>query len=296
MTEYYPPETTVYCGGCHVIKIEAKFVRGIAVNARDTGARLGSWVQHFCVSHAATRKRRKTDHVRSGHTQRSPIVQGARRSIPGQSHQLICVLSMYYSVFSAVTGVLRPILASEDSALAHPTGIEQLLAFCAVVHDPRRQHAPTWPPLETLLTITILATIGGAQNWGEIAQGGHAKAAWLSEFLDLTHGIPSHETLGRVFALWDPSSLQQAFASWMQASADLRQDIVALDGKTLRRSLDRADGKGPMHLVNAWSSANALVLAQFKVDAKTNEITALPALLRMLNLTGAVVTIDAMAG
>jgi predicted transposase YbfD/YdcC len=178
--------------------------------------------------------------------------------------------------------------------MAHPTGIEQLLAFFAVVHAPRRQHATTWPPLETILTLTILATICGAQNGVEIAHWGHAKAAWLSAFLDLTHGMPSHDTFGRVCALLDSSSLQQAFASWMQALADLRQAIVALDGKTLRRSLDRADGKGPIPIVNAWSSANALVLAQFKVDAKTNEITALPALLRMLNLTGAVVTIDAM--
>jgi predicted transposase YbfD/YdcC len=178
--------------------------------------------------------------------------------------------------------------------MADPTAIEQILAFFAVVQDPRRQHATTWHSLETIITITILATICGAQNWVEIAHWGEAKAAWLAEFLDLTHGIPSHDTFGRVFALLDPHGLQQAFTSWMQALAELREDIVALDGKTLRRSLDRADGKGPIHIVNAWSSANALVLAQFKVDAKTNEITALPELLRMLNLTGAVVTIDAM--
>jgi predicted transposase YbfD/YdcC len=92
----------------------------------------------------------------------------------------------------------------------------------------------------------------------------------------------------------DPESLQQAFIAWMNALADLSQDIVALDGKTIRRSLDRADGKGPIHVVNAWASANEIVLAQFKVDAKTNEITALPQLLRLLNLAGAVVTIDAM--
>jgi len=84
--------------------------------------------------------------------------------------------------------------------MAHPTGVEQILAFFAVVHDPRRQHATTWYPLETILTITILATICGAQNWVEIAHWGHAKAAWLAEFLDLTHGIPSHDTFGRVFA------------------------------------------------------------------------------------------------
>jgi DDE_Tnp_1-associated len=118
----------------------------------------------------------------------------------GQSHQPICVLSVYDSVFSAGTGALRPSLSSEDSAMAHPTGVEQILAFFAVVHDPRRQHATTWHPLETILTLTILATICGAQNWVEIAHWGHAQAAWLAEFLDLTHGIPSHDTFGRVFA------------------------------------------------------------------------------------------------
>src|SRR5499426_4438460 len=178
--------------------------------------------------------------------------------------------------------------------MAQPLALDQMFSYFAVVHDPRRQHPTTLHALETILTMTILATICGAQNWVEIEQWGQAHHQWLAEFLDLTHGIPSHDTFGRVFALLEPSSLQQALASWMQALADLRQDMVALDGKTLRRSLDRADGKGPIHIVNAWSSANALVLAQFKVDAKTNEITALPALLRMLNLTGAVVTIDAM--
>jgi predicted transposase YbfD/YdcC len=178
--------------------------------------------------------------------------------------------------------------------MAQPTAIDQICAFFTVVHDPRRPHPTTLHTLETILTITILATICGAQNWVEIEHWGKAKAAWLAEFLDLTHGIPSHDTFGRVFAVLDPTSLQQAFVSWMQALADLRQDIVALDGKTIRRSLDRADGKGPIHVVNAWASANEVVLAQFKVDAKTNEITALPELLRMLNLAGAVVTIDAM--
>jgi predicted transposase YbfD/YdcC len=169
-----------------------------------------------------------------------------------------------------------------------------MFAFFAVVHDPRRQHPTTLHTLETILTITILATMCGAQNWVEIAHWGQAKVAWLAEFLDLTQGVPSHDTFGRVFAVLDPESLQQAFVAWMNALADLSQDIVALDGKTIRRSLDRADGKGPIHVVNAWASANEIVLAQFKVDAKTNEITALPELLRMLNLTGTVVTIAAM--
>ena len=178
--------------------------------------------------------------------------------------------------------------------MAHPTGIEQLLAFCAVVHEPRRQHATTWPPLETILTSTILATICGAQHWVARAHWGHAKAAGLSACLDLTHGMPSHDTFGRVFALWAPSRLQQALASWRQALADLPQAMVALDGQTLRRSLDRADGKGPMPLVHAWSAAHALVVAQGNVEAKTHAITALPAWLRLLHLTGAGVTMEAM--
>jgi predicted transposase YbfD/YdcC len=178
--------------------------------------------------------------------------------------------------------------------MAQPTAIDQMFACFAVVHDPRRQHPTTLHALETILTVTILATICGAQNWVEIASWGQAKAPWLAEFLDLTHGIPSHDTFGRVFAVLDPVRLHQAFVTWMQALADLSQGIVALDGKTIRRSLDSADGKGPIHVVNAWASANEVVLAQFKVDAKTNEITALPELLRMLNLAGAVVTIDAM--
>lgn len=178
--------------------------------------------------------------------------------------------------------------------MAQHTAIDQMFTFFAVVHDPRRQHPTTRPPLETILTITILATICGAQNWVEIAHWGQAKEAWLAEFLDLTQGIPSHETFGRVFAVLDPESLQQAFVRWMNALADLSQDIGALDGKTIRRSWERADGQGPIHVVNAWASAHEMVLAQFKVDAKTNEITALPELLRMLNLAGAVVTIDAM--
>lgn len=180
--------------------------------------------------------------------------------------------------------------------MAQRAAIDQMLTFFAVVHAPRRQHPTTLHPLETILTITILATICGAQNGVEIEHWGHAKAEWLAEFLALAAGMPSHDTCGRVFAVLDPASLQQAFVSWMHALADRPQDIVALAGKTLRRSLDSADGNGPIHVVHAWASAHEVVLAQFKVDANTNEMTALPAWLRRLNLTGTVVTLDAMGG
>jgi len=172
--------------------------------------------------------------------------------------------------------------------------LHPLCSYFAAVDDPRRQHATTLHSLEAILIITILGTICGAHNWVEIEQWGQVQESWLSEFLELPHGIPSHDTFSRVFALLDPESLHQAFVAWMSALAQLYQEIIALDGKAIRRSLDRADGKGPIHLVSAWASRNELVLAQFKVDAKSNEITALPELLALLNLEGNVVTIDAM--
>ena len=175
-----------------------------------------------------------------------------------------------------------------------PHAISQLFAYFAVVHDPRRQHPTTLHALEAILTITILATICGAQNRVEIEQWGQAHHQWLAEFLDLTHGIPSHDTFGRVFAVLEPATLQQAFLAWMGALATLAEEVIALDGKTIRRSLDRADDKGAIHVVSAWASVNALVLAQFKVADKSNEITALPELLAMLHWHGSVVTIDAM--
>jgi predicted transposase YbfD/YdcC len=175
-----------------------------------------------------------------------------------------------------------------------PKVIDQMFSYFAVVHDPRRQHPTTLHSLKAILTITILATICGAHNWVEIEQWGHAHHQWLAEFLDLTYGIPSHDTFGRVFAVLDPTALQQAFMAWMSALANVAGEVIALDGKTIRRSLDRTDGTGAIHVVSAWASRNELVLAQFKVDEKSNEITALPELLALLNLHGSVVTIDAM--
>jgi hypothetical protein len=172
--------------------------------------------------------------------------------------------------------------------------LDPMCAYFAHVEDPRRPHPTTFHSLEAILIITILGPICGAQNWVEIEQWGQAQQAWLSEFLALPHGIPSHDTFGRVFALLDPQSLPQAFVAWMNARVARCPESIALDGKAIRRSLDRADGKGPMHVVSAWAAHNELVLAQFKVEAKSNESTALPELLALLNLEGNVVTIDAM--
>lgn len=120
-------------------------------------------------------------------------------------------------------------------------------------------------------------------------------AAWFATFLDLPHGIPSHDTFGRVFARLDAAQFEACFAAWMRAVAGvLPTQVIALDGKTVRRSHDRGAGKAALHLVSAWASANRLVLGQVAVDRKSNEITALPVLLRQLALAGCLVTIDAM--
>ncbi len=164
----------------------------------------------------------------------------------------------------------------------------------AALDDPRldrtKRHA--------LLDISVIAVCGvicGADSWVEIEEFGNAKLAWFRTFLELPNGIPSHDTFGRVFAALDPEQFQQCFLACVQAvAAIVDTQIVALDGKTLRRSHDRGKGKAAIHMVSAWASANRLVLGQVKVDEKSNEITALPALLEVLALKGCIVTIDAM--
>ena len=160
--------------------------------------------------------------------------------------------------------------------------------------DPRREHGRLHS-LWDMLALTICAVVAGADSWVEVAQYGHDKRAWLETFLDLSNGIPSHDTVGRVFARVDPDAFQQGFLTWVQALVEATDGrLVAIDGKTLRRSFDTAAGKGALHLVSAWASENRLVLGQQAIDAKSNEITALPELLRILDLAGAIVTIDAM--
>lgn len=169
-----------------------------------------------------------------------------------------------------------------------------LMEHFAELEDPRVARAQRHPLL-SVVTIALCGVICGAENWVEIEQFGQAKAGWFARFLDLPHGIPSHDTFGRVFAHLDARQFEACFAAWMRAVAEvLPAQVIALDGKTLRRSHDRAAGKAPLHLVSAWATANRLVLAQIAVDHKSNEITALPFLLAQLTLAGCVVTIDAM--
>jgi predicted transposase YbfD/YdcC len=169
-----------------------------------------------------------------------------------------------------------------------------LVDHFACLDDPRVERTRLHPLL-SIVVIAICAVISGAESWDDIEEFGEIRADWFATFLDLPHGIPSHDTFNRVFAALDPSQFRVCFLHWMQAvAAVLPAQVIALDGKTVRGSHDRGNGKKAIHLVSAWASANRLVLAQTTVDAKSNEITALPELLRCLALAGCVVTIDAM--
>jgi predicted transposase YbfD/YdcC len=173
--------------------------------------------------------------------------------------------------------------------------IETFLHHFDGVTDPRIENANRRHELGDMLVLTILAVICGADSWTAVEEFGKAKRAYLKRFLKLPNGIPSHDTLGDLFARLCPEQLQAGFLSWVNALVSVSDgEIVAIDGKTLRHSYDTGAGRGAIHMISAWASANRMVLGQLKVDAKSNEITAIPALLKMLHLDGAIVTIDAM--
>jgi predicted transposase YbfD/YdcC len=162
------------------------------------------------------------------------------------------------------------------------------------IADPRIDRTKEHKLLD-ILTIAICAVICGADGWTDIAFFGVCKKAWFQTFLELPHGIPSHDTFGRVFARLDPAQFEACFLAWIQAVRELLPgQVIAIDGKQLRRSHDGRAGKAAIHMVSAWASANHLVLGQVKVDDKSNEITAIPELLQALALEGCIVTIDAM--
>ena len=170
---------------------------------------------------------------------------------------------------------------------------QSLLRFFRGLVDPRAANA--WHPLTDILSIAIMAVLCGCDGWEMVEAWGCGNLDWLKTFLELPHGVPSHDTFDRVFAMLDPLEFERCFNNWTAVLVKERADLfIAVDGKTLRRSWKHAWSKTPVHMVSAFATANQVVLGQVATDAKSNEITAIPRLLSMLNLSGATVTIDAM--
>ncbi len=168
-----------------------------------------------------------------------------------------------------------------------------LESIFAQVEDPRMERTKLHR-LRDIIMLAICGGICGAQGWVDIEEFGKAKEAFFREWLELANGIPSHDRFGRVFALIDPHQFEASFVQWVQGISETVKGVVAIDGKTLRRSHDRTAGKKALHLVSAWAVENRLVLAQVATEEKSNEITAIPLLLEQLALSGCLVTIDAM--
>lgn len=163
----------------------------------------------------------------------------------------------------------------------------------AELTDPRRREVTY--PLINVVVIAICAVICGADDFVAIAKFGRTKRPWLERFLDLSAGIPSHDRFNAIFAAIKPGEFQKCLLSWITALHEVTNgQVIAIDGKTLRRSFDAASSKAAIHMVSAWATMNYISLGQYVVDAKSNEITAIPKVLEMLELCGALVTIDAM--
>lgn len=165
-----------------------------------------------------------------------------------------------------------------------------LLKHFEDLEDPRTKYLIEHRLLD-IVGITICAVICGADSWVEIEEYGNSKLEWLKGFLALPNGIPSHDTISRLFTQLDPEKLQTCFLDWIKSIANLTSgEIIAIDGKTVRHSYDRGKNKGAIHMVSAWASQNHLVLGQVKVDEKSNEIRAIPQLLEVLEIKGCIVT------
>ena len=161
------------------------------------------------------------------------------------------------------------------------------------LEDPR-QSGKVWYPLDEILMLCLFAVVAGAEGWVEVAAFGRAKLDFLRRYRPFENGTPSHDQLGDIFAALDAETFQSCFIAWVGALMKLGPDVVAIDGKTLRRAYQEGGAKAPIHMISAWSSRQRLVLGQAKVADKSNEITAIPDLLDLLTLKGATVTIDAM--
>ena len=183
-----------------------------------------------------------------------------------------------------------PAVPVTDAVTAPVTLVDH---FCHLP-DPRVERTRLHSLLD-ILVIALCATLAGAETFNEIEEFGQARHAWLKERLDLPNGIPSHDTFARVFARLDPNAFRDCFGAWVQALHHKTDgQVIALDGKCLRGSFDTATGKSALYMVSAWAAEQNLVLGQVPVDQKSNEITALPKLLALLDVSGCIVTVDAM--
>ena len=173
-----------------------------------------------------------------------------------------------------------------------PTG--SIWIHFSKLEDPRIDRQKLHPLMD-IIVIAICAVICGAETWVDMENFGKARIAWFKKFLELPNGVPSHDTFGRVFGLLKASAFEECFFDWVQAVNQVTKgQVIAIDGKELRHSYDTFMGKKAIHLVSAWASENRMVLAQRKVDSKTNEITVIPELLDTLEVAGCIVTLDAM--
>lgn len=169
----------------------------------------------------------------------------------------------------------------------------QIKTHFASLTDPRRRKVTH--PLINIVTIALCAVIAGADDFVTIAAWGRQKRAWLARFLDLSGGIPSHDRFNAIFKTIKPAEFERCLLSWVTSLHEVTAgQLVAIDGKTLRQSFDKADAKSAIHMVSAWATANHISLGQVIVDQKSNEITAIPKLLELLDVSGCLVTIDAM--
>ncbi len=168
------------------------------------------------------------------------------------------------------------------------------IAHFSIIPDPRVDRCKKYPLIEVLF-LCMVAVIANAEGWEEIEDFGVDRQDWLRTFLPYANGIPGHDAIARVMSRLEPKALQSSFMNWMKDVVDLTEgQVIAIDGKTVRRSFKDGNRKSAIHMVSAFATANMVTLGQVKVDEKSNEITAIPELLNLLAIKGCIITIDAM--
>ncbi len=178
--------------------------------------------------------------------------------------------------------------------MAKNAALESFDTYFGSVEDPRKARG-LLHKLRDIMIIGVLSVICGADDFTEMEEFGKSKESFLKNHLELKHGIPSHDTFGRVFSILNPEEFRKCFIAWVKdLCGEMKGDIVNIDGKALRHSFDTQADKGMIYMVSAWANANNLLLGQIKVEEKSNEITAIPKLLDLINIVGSLITIDAM--